>query len=205
MRPAAASVNDHLPGDAAHRDPIQGSGWARWQIPILVGCWFLGFWAPWQSARSGTAWLALASWIALRGLHDLETSSRFVTAALALCASTGALLRIIQAWRDCAGMLLQAGLFLTCAPLCVLQPLSGAVFFLLALTVASVYGWFVMRTYIAADRGPLMQRLLRETFPILSAACFLTMSWQYNAQWMLRGLLVSAGIALVAQAMLPPG
>ena len=44
---------------------------------------------------------------------------------------------------------------------------------------------------------------LRESFPVLSAICFLSMSWQYNAQWLTRGLLVAAGLSLLARAGLP--
>jgi hypothetical protein len=29
------------------------------------------------------------------------------------------------------------------------------------------------------------------------------MSWQYNAQWLMRGLLIAAGVALLVRALLP--
>lgn len=171
-------------------------------VPAMVVFWLVGYWAPWLPPGSSTAWLALSAWGAAHGLHSLESSSKIVTIAVTLCAVLGATLRLIyiapQRSRLAAR---QLGLFATCAPLCVVMPLGGAVFFVAALLVLAVAGWIVGSPARAED--PLSQRLLRESFTVLAAVCFLTMSWQYNAQWLMRGLLIAAGTALLARAALP--
>ena len=180
----------------------------RWEIPLLAGCWLLGYWAPWSLPGSSNVWLLLASWAATHGLGDLAKSSALVTAALAGVAVLGAALRLFPAIRPLTKrMVAQSGLMLTCVPLCALLPGSGATLFLLAVLAATLAG---ERSKGAAMRGEqaaqgLWERLFEESFPVFSAICFATMSWQYNAQWLLRGLLVSAGTALLLRAALPSG
>ena len=179
------------------------------KVPILAGCWLLGYWAPWRAPGGSNVWLLLASWTAAHGLGDLAKSSAIVTAAVAGTAVLGAVLRLTYALRpEAARIAGQAGLVLSCAPLCVLLPGSGAALFLLgivAVAFAEPWRWgqanAVERS--AVERSGLGQRLGNASFPVLSAFCFVLMSWQYNAQWLLRGLLVSSGVALVLRAALP--
>jgi hypothetical protein len=84
----------------------------------------------------------------------------------------------------------------TGVPLCVLLPISGAVLFLVAVAAVSVGSWGFRE-----KRAGLM----RQVFPVLSACCFLGLSWQYNAHLLLRAELVAAGIALIVVALAPLG
>lgn len=176
--------------------------WTAYDVPVLVVCWLLGYLAPWLPPASGTAWLALSAWGAAHGLHGLEASSKIVTMAVTLCAILGAALRLIYlAGQQSRLVARQLGLVATCAPLCVVMPSGGAVFFVTTLIVIAVAGWVMGPS--AMGEQPLPQRVLRESFALLAALCFLTMSWQYNAQWLMRGLLVAAGTALLARGALP--
>ena len=178
----------------------------EFKVPLLAACWLVWYWAPWLPSGRVTAWLAAADWLATHGLRDLRTGCLYVTVAITFSACAGAACRIAGALDHRAHPWLKvAGLLLTCAPLCVLLPAAGAVCYLSALVVIAVVGWPRHSASRACTRAaePLWQRLLRESFPVLAAACFLTMSWQYNAQWLTRGLLIAAGSALLMRATLP--
>ncbi len=102
-------------------------------------------------------------------------------------------------------MLRQVGLLATGVPLSILLPEKGAWAYLTVLAATAVFG---LRRENRTDRVAqkptfVWPRLAGESFPMLSAGCFLTMSYQYNAQWLLRGLLIAAGASLVLRAIIP--
>jgi hypothetical protein len=184
---------------ADRRDHVRH--WTALDVPVLVVCWLVGYLAPWLPHGSGTAWLTLSAWGA-HSLHGLEASSKTVTIAVTFCAVLGAILRLISiAGQQSRLAARQLGLFATCVPLCVVMPSWGAAFFVTALFIVTATGWALGSSPMREQ--PLPQRLLRESFAVLAAVCFLTMSWQYNAQWLMRGLLIAAGTALLARAALP--
>lgn len=182
----------------------------RWlkksEVPLIVVSWLACYWAPWLPPGRVTGWLAAAAWFTRHGLHNLEAGSRFVTVAITCCACAGAACRLAGAVDEGShpGLKL-SGLLMTCAPLCVLLPAPGAAPFLVMLLVIAAGGWLSDNEPQPGSQSaePLWQRLLREIFPTLTATCFLTMSRQYNAQWLTRGLLVAAGISILTRAFLP--
>ncbi len=187
---------------ANKRDQVRP--WAGFAVPVLVVCWLVGYQAPWLPPGSGTAWLALSVWGAAHGLHGLDTSTRLATIAVTLCAVLGATLRVTSLPRQWPRLAVrQLGLFATCAPLCVVMPAGGAAFYLASLFVVASAVWISGSNLAGKGDQPLLQRLLGESFALLAALCFMTISWQYNAQWLMRGLLVAAGTALLARAVLP--
>jgi hypothetical protein len=175
--------------------------WAWLDVPLLVACWLLGYWAPWSG--TGTAWLALAEWGAVHAYTGLERASTIVTVIVTGVAVLGAILRLMFATgtgrRIVTG---QLGLFAVCAPLCLVMPSGGALFFLAAAAAVSIAGCWKAGPEQSL-RQPLAERLLRESFAVLAAGCFVALSWQYNAQWLVRGLLIAAGVALMTRATLP--
>jgi uncharacterized membrane protein YdcZ (DUF606 family) len=88
----------------------------------------------------------------------------------------------------------------------VLLPGPGAILFLVGLVVVVVAGWAMDRTRSTGEEQgtqPLWRTLGSESFAILSAGCFMVLSWQYNAQMLTRGVMIAAGSALLVQAALP--
>jgi hypothetical protein len=182
---------------------VPAQRWSNLEVPLLCFCWILGLWAPWLPPGPGTAWLGLSSWGAAHGLHSLEASSFYVTVAVTCCALLGAVLRVSQAVSGQVSLTArQIGLFATCAPLGVLLPVEGAAFYLAGVAAIASAGLWIGKVP-APGMEPVWSRVLRESFPILATVCFLTMSWQYNAQWLMRGLLIAAGVALLVRALLP--
>ena len=176
----------------------------RCRVPLALVAWLLGYWAPWLPAGSGTTWLALSAWGSTHGLHQLALSSLFVTTAVTFCSLLGATLRVWYAALDSGrSTMAQFGWFAVGAPLSVLLPVTGAALYLTVLALASLAGFWSNQP--ARVGSPMLPRLVGEAFPILAAGCFLAMSWQYNAQLLTRGLLVSAGLSLLGWAIFPLG
>jgi len=98
----------------------------------------------------------------------------------------------------------QVGLAAVCVPLCVILPPTEALVFLALVTGVACAGWVVRRGYVPEESlvRPWWNAVLRESFALLSACCFLLLSWEYNAQLLLRGLLVAAGVSLMARGAL---
>ncbi|HEY0786136.1 MAG TPA: hypothetical protein VGD62_09715 [Acidobacteriaceae bacterium] len=166
-------------------------------VPVLVGCWVLLYVVPGVVSATvpRTAWVWLMMEGAAHGLGNLEASARIVTVLVTCIAVAGAGLRL---WGRAGWQ--QAGLVAVCVPLSIVLPAVGAVCFVAAAVL--VAGLCRVRgSGGVAER--LWRRLVRESFPVLSAGCFVFLSWQYNAQWLTRGLLVAGGLALVARATLP--
>jgi hypothetical protein len=176
----------------------QGKQRLRPGIPLLVVAFLLGYWAPWAGAGTAkeSTWIALAGWAAAHGLGSLEATSLYVTAAVTFVAIVGATLSLLATQKP-SEVTRKAGVAATCAPLCVLLPLSGTLLFAGAIVAVCAGRWALGR-----DRP---RALWQQAFPVLSAGCFLGLSWQYNARSLLRGELVAAGVALIVTAVLVPG
>ena len=177
-----------------------------WLVSGLALLWLVAYWFPWANAR-GT-WIALAGWCAAHGFGDLQRSTLFVTVVVTICALLGAGLRL-QARRTARegarGGLRWGGLALSGAPLAVLLPYPGAVLFLAGLGVAAFTGWAMdrdARDGVERRPEPLWRTLGSESFAVLSAGCFVALSWQYNAQLLTRGVMIAAGCALLVRAAL---
>jgi len=171
------------------------------RVPIIAAAWVIGYSVSYASPRTGTAWLALAEWGVSHGFGDLARSSEYVTIAVAFVALLGALLRVVTVPQRSPAK--SAGLLAVCAPWCVLLPAESAGFYVLAVAAISLAGFVGPSPPLTAPDRSLWRRVVRECFPVLSAACFVTMSWQYNALRLLQCLLIAAGLSLVVRAALP--
>lgn len=170
----------------------------------MVGFWLVGYWAPWLPQTRATAWFDLAAWGARHGLRDLQTSSRCVTAIITCSALLGAILRLKRGRPRSRIFRQQLGLFATGVPLAIFLPSGGAILFILALLAVVCYlGWHTLPVVRAASSERVWNRFLRESFPSLSASCFVTLSWQYNAHLLLRAILVALGTAMILRAAFP--
>jgi hypothetical protein len=164
----------------------------------------IGYSVSFASPRTSTAWLKLAEWGVSHGLGDFVRSSEYVTLTVTCLAVLGAILRVVSTQERSAAR--NFGFWAVCAPWCVLLPAASAGFYVLI--VASLAGLLGRsgRTLSSTPQqayAPWWQRGLQESFSILSAACFLTMSWQYNALRLMQSLLIAAGVSLLVQAALP--
>ena len=103
----------------------------------------------------------------------------------------------------------------------ILMPPSGAIFFLTFLAVVQLLSYLKAKRYPSAlspeqDIGVLLpgrpnaaarwrSAVLSESFAILYALCLSIFAWRYNPHVLLRCLLISLGLSLVARALLPAG
>jgi hypothetical protein len=177
------------------------------RAPLIAAAWVIGYSVSFASSRTSTAWLKLAEWGVSHGLGDFVHSSQYVTLTVMCLAVLGAILRVVSPQERSAAR--NFGFWAVCAPWCVLLPPASAGLYVLvgaAASLAGLLGRSGRRTFPSTPQqayAPWWQRGLRESFPILSAACFLTMSWQYNALRLMQSLLIAAGVSLLVQAALP--
>ena len=190
------------------REALTARRSSRVEVPLLVVLFLCAYGGGWWMPGESTAWLRLASWGAAHGWSGLERSSLYVTVMVTCIAWSGWGLRLYarrggqlagRRWAE------RLGLLCVCAPLGVLLiPRAAAVFlvgcagFVLAGVAWHGPAYRENSTGFWADLG-------RESFPLLAAICFTTLSWQYNALWLMRGLLIAAGSSLVLRALLPAG
>jgi len=175
----------------------------KFRVPLIAASWAISYGAAFTSSRTSTAWLSLSEWCVSHGFGALARSSQYVTITVTCLAVLGAVLRVVTSRERSAARNL--GFWAVCAPWGVLLPAASAGFYELAVAAASLAGLSAGTLSLPGLAGPpAWGRVLRESFPVLSAACFLTMSWQYNAQRLLQCLLIAAGISLLVRAALPP-
>jgi len=174
----------------------------KFRAPLIAAAWAIGYGTAFTGARTGTAWLSLAEWGVSHGLGDLARSSEYVTLTVTCLAALGAALRIAS-FRESAPAR-NLGFCAVCAPWGVLLPASYAGFYELAVAAVSLAGLYANTYPLNGIAGsPMWRRVLRENFAVLSAACFLSISWQYNALRLMQSLLIATGVSLLVQAAMP--
>jgi len=231
----------------------------RFRLAISTIIYVIGFCAPWLrfGHAAETNPTLLWSWLAIElariGVLSAQNAYLLITLVAILLAVLGAALRL---WGTAylgrsvvfdkamhAGAVVVAGPYryarnplylgsmLTAFAVSILMPASGALFFLVALSL------FVMRlalgeeeflkgkigdAYVAyCKRVPrwlpsFLQRLptsggqpawlpaaMGEAFPLGMALCFLILSWRYDAQLLIRWVLICFGVSLVLRALRP--
>lgn len=190
----------------------------RWHGLLVVLVYLLGFSAPWERLLPGqganTAWLTLASLLARSRWLTLSESTVFLTALGLAFAVGGTLLRLWSATRSAAarpdggpGWRLAGplGLWLLSVPAALLMPWPGALFCLAAMLGLELRQAGV----VAPDRlqpgssRRWLQALLAESYGIAFTACFAVLAWRYNAQLLVRAMLICFGLSLVLKAALP--
>jgi hypothetical protein len=168
---------------------------------VLLFALFL--WSPWDriAAAAGSSvtmtWLAIPVTLARHGVH-LEYATMSVTICALVAAALGALLSIAARMRGNAA-LWAVGTFLFGCSVAILMPLWTAVCFLGALLLL-----VALRARTAAMRPvSALVALLSELWPVGYAIGFAALAWRYNPQLLLKALLISFGVSLIARAMIP--
>ena len=231
----------------------------RFRAAISAALYVLGFWAPWEryGAWTNPNPLRLWSWLAIQAARTqlLSTGAAYIviTGAAILLAFLGAALRlsgtaylgrfIVFHRAMQAGPVIAAGPYrylrhplylgswLTALAVAILMPATGALFFVIALSL------FILRliggeeTFLTAQIGepylayrrlvPMLLPALRrqalsspvkpawlsgvasEFFPVAIAICFAAFAWDYNADLLTRCVLICFGISLVLRALIP--
>jgi protein-S-isoprenylcysteine O-methyltransferase Ste14 len=230
----------------------------RFRLVIILLLYTVGFWAPrtWTHGRIGppptTAWLALSTTLARWGWH-IDQATLLVTGLAILCGFAGAALRvwgtaflgasIVHAGPMQAGSVMAAGpyryvrnplylgsIFLAVS-IAILMPPSGAVVFLVVLSLFYFRLILGEEEFLAKEIGPnylayrqQVPRLLptlrpripksparppwltsvvAETLPVTYPLCLAVLAWRYDPVLLIRCLVVCFGLSLVTKAMLP--
>ncbi|MFL6427193.1 MAG: hypothetical protein ACJ71S_03035 [Acidobacteriaceae bacterium] len=169
----------------------------------LVAVFAIFLWAPWNRiASTGSssvtmAWLSLPMMLARRGLHLAYATDTVTISALA-AAVLGALLSIAARMRGSAA-LGELGTFLFGASVAILMPMWTAISFLGVLLLILI----LRMRFVAMRRTTALVALLTALWPIGYAIGFAMLAWRYNPQLLLKALVITLGISLVARALLP--
>ncbi len=229
----------------------------RFRLAISTVIYVIGFWAPWlrfgplAEATPTRLWSWLAIEVARFGILPVQTAYLSITILAVALAALGAGLRV---WGTAylgrtvvfdkamqAGEVVAAGPYrhlrnplylgsmLTALAVSILMPASGAVFFVVALSI------FVMRlalgeeaflkaqigdAYVeycrqvgrwlpslsprlsaSSERPAWLTAVVGETFPLGMALCFLVFAWNYDAQLLIRCVLICFGLSLIGRAL----
>ncbi len=168
---------------------------------ILVFALFL--WAPWDRAANAASsslnmiWLALPVILSRHGFH-LESATISVTICALTAAALGTLLSIVAHIRGSAA-LWAVGTCLFGASVAILMPPWTAVGFLGALLL--LLG--LRARFVATPIVTVTVAFISELWPLGYAAGFAVLAWRYNPQLLLKALLISFGVSLIARAMMP--
>lgn len=183
---------------------MQSSGsLTRLRVVIYIAALGAGYLAPWQSASYAgphTLWVWLGVWQSTLGISS--TSGILVVTWLAVALSAlGALLRL---WSAAYGRpRLQAlGSLLLALAICVLMPPIGALVAMPVLLAFEAVGIASARPATQA-RTQWSTAWLQEVTPLGIFVSFAALSWQYNAQLLVRAMLIACGLGLIARAALP--
>jgi hypothetical protein len=168
---------------------------------VLIFALFL--WAPWDrtaaavSTSTTMAWLALPVTLARHGF-SLEYETITVTIGALVAAALGALLAIAARMRGNAA-LWAAGAFLFGCSVAILMPLWTAVGFLGALLLIVA----LRARFVSMRPATALVAFLSELWPLGYAAGFAALAWRYNPQFLIKALVISFGVSLVARALMP--
>jgi hypothetical protein len=168
---------------------------------VLLFAIFL--WAPWNRAASTgsssitMAWLSLPMMLARHGLHLAYATDTVTISALA-AAALGALLSIAARTRGSAA-LAAVGTILFGASVAILMPTWTGISFLGVLLLILL----VRARFIAMRPTTALVAFLSELWPVGYAIGFAVLAWRYNPQLLLKALVITLGISLVARALLP--
>lgn len=229
----------------------------RFRLAISTAIYVIGFWAPWlrfgPSAETNPT--RLWSWLAIElmrfGILPVQTAYLSITILAVALAALGAALRlwgtaylgrtVVSGNAMQAGEVVAAGPYryvrnplysgsmLTALAVSILMPASGALFFVVALSV------FVMRlalgeeaflkarigeAYVeycrrvgrwvprispklraSGERPAWLPAIVAEAFPLGMALCFLAFAWNYDSQLLMRCVLICFGVSLIARAI----
>ena len=182
------------------------SGWSltRLRVVIYAAALAAGYLAPWQSASYAgphTLWVWLGVWQSTFGISS--TSGIVVVTWLAIVLSgLGAALRL---WASAhfRPRLQALGSLLLAAAICVLLPPVGALVALPVLLAFEAAGAVSAARPATPTRPQWTAAWLQEVAAVGIFVSFAALSWQYNAQLLVRALLIACGLGLVARAALP--
>ncbi|MGI8773318.1 MAG: hypothetical protein ACR2JE_17990 [Acidobacteriaceae bacterium] len=216
------------------------------QAAIAAAC-ILGLWAPWDQYLGTFA--TTLTWLYMPGLLVRSLNLSFslatvtVTVTIILLTIAGALLKVSAGAsaiqfnvpgssehshprnisHRCSSLsqlrLASFGTMLVSLGVVILMPPSGAIFFLIFLSVVQFLSYVRAKRYPGVlapeqDIGVILPRrpntaarwrsaVLSESFAILYALCLSVFAWRYNPHALLRCLLISLGLSLVARALQP--
>ena len=167
----------------------------------IVLCYAFFLWAPWD--RTGNAgpttlaWLALPVTLAHHGF-TLQSATVTVTISALAAAALGAFFAIVARLRGLPALWATGAWLFGCA-VSILMPAWTAVGFLGALLLLAA----LRSRFAPLPRASLVAAILSELWPIGYAAGFAALAWRYNPQLLLKCLLISFGVSLVARALVP--
>jgi protein-S-isoprenylcysteine O-methyltransferase Ste14 len=229
----------------------------RFRLVISVVIYTIGFWAPWLrfGPSAETTPTRLWSWLAIEiarlGILPVQIAYLSITVIAVALAVFGAGFRMWgtaylgrtvvfdKAMRAsdvvAAGPYryvrnpLYLGSMLTAFALSILMPASGALFFVVALSVFVVRLALGEEIFLKAKIGDAYFEYCRkvgrwlpsispklpasgelpawrpaivgETFPLGMAVCFPVFAWNYDAQLLIRCVLICFGVSLIARAV----
>jgi protein-S-isoprenylcysteine O-methyltransferase Ste14 len=228
----------------------------RFRMIVLATIILLGFYAPWIDLWGMGRHITLLEWLALElsraGLLSFKMATPVLIVCASLMAAVGAWLRIWgSAWLG-HGIVINArmqaaalnadgpyryvrnplylGLILWVAAMCVIMPVTGALFVLIGVPLVVLGLILGEESFLAAQLGDPYQAYLRavpRVFPrlrttvdrsgnkphwlqavlseITPIGVFITiafLSWGYDIRLMERAILISFGVSLVARAMI---
>ena len=229
----------------------------RFRLVIITVIYVVGFWAPWlyfgasAEATPTRLWSWLAIEVARLGILPVQTAYLSITILAVALAVLGAGVRV---WGTAylgrtvvfdkamhAGEVVAAGPYrymrnplylgsmLTALAVSILMPASGALFFIVALSIfvarlargeegflqakigdayveycRRVPRWLPSlspRLPASSERPAWLSAVVTEVFPLGVALCFLVFAWNYDAQLLIRCVLICFGISLIARAL----
>jgi protein-S-isoprenylcysteine O-methyltransferase Ste14 len=229
----------------------------RFRLAIGTVIYIIGFWGPWlrfgpsAEANPTRLWSWLAVELARRGILPIQIAYLAITILAVVLAILGAGFRlwgtaylgrtVVSGNAMQAGEVVAAGPYrhvrnplylgsmLTALAVSILMPASGALFFVVALSIFVVRLALGEEAFLKAKIGDayveycrkvsrwlpsISPRLpgsgvrpawltaaLGEIFPLGVALCFLVFAWNYDSQLLIRCVLICFGISLIARAI----
>lgn len=187
----------------------------RLQWAVLVAIAVVGYLAPWDAvihrggAGSGVGpnahlWGVLAVLWGKAGAGGISVGFEAVLGVGIACALAAAAMRTAVLVRGGGVGRAAVGCWLNMAALSLLMPVSGAVF---AMVAAAGWEWVVVASErrAAAPRVEWGWAVAREIYFWGVAATFAVAGWLYNADLLVRCVLVSLGVGIVVRGVLGRG
>jgi hypothetical protein len=166
-------------------------------VLVLAFC----LWTPRAGGAASSSlnmlWLSLPLMLSHLGMALVSVTITVTICTLGISA-LGALLAILGHARG-KGVTWAVGIFLFACSVAILMPVwtavgfIGAVLLLLALRVR----------FTAMHPMRVLAAVLRELWPLGYAISFAALAWHYNPQYLIKALVISFGLSLVARALLP--
>ena len=197
----------HVPTSRAGTEPAQWLFRLRYAIYGIL-C-LLGLTAPWDfalhldgSGPNAHLWGVLSVALSKAGVLNIAAAFDLLLGLGIACAAAGAALRTWASATGRGGRPRFAGAMLLTLAVALLMPISGAIFVVVSVA-ALLWGFAALTPPSSHPRVGYLYATIGEIYGWGVASSFAIAGWRYNAELLIRCVLVAAGVAILLRGVLP--